>query len=63
MSERKAVTLAMVAALAVTTAACAAVMLLGGGGELVAVTMFVVGGLGVDRISKLIMSFDSPKRR
>jgi len=63
MSERKAVTLAMIAGISVTTAACAAVMLMGGGGELVAVTMFVVGGLAVDQISKLIMSFDSPKRR
>jgi len=63
MSERKAVTLAMIAGILVTTAACAAVMLMGGGGELVAVTMFVVGGLAVDQISKLIMSFESPSRR
>ncbi|MFL5899051.1 MAG: hypothetical protein ACJ76D_11430 [Solirubrobacterales bacterium] len=52
----------MIGVVLVTTAACAAGMLVGGGGELVAVTMFVVGGLGVDQVSKLILSFDSPKR-
>lgn len=62
MSERRAVTLAMSSGILVTSAACLAVILLGGGGELVAVTMLVVGGLAVDRISKLIMGFESPKR-
>jgi len=62
MSERRAVTLALAAAVAVASAACAAVLALGGSGELVAVTMFLVGGLGVDQVSKLIMSFDRPKR-
>jgi len=33
-------------------------MAMGGGGELVAVAMAVFLGLGVDQISKLIMSFD-----
>jgi len=63
MSERKAVTLALAAVVVITSAACAAVMALGGGGELGVVTMFLVGGLGVDQVSKLIMSFDDPKRR
>jgi hypothetical protein len=63
MSERKTVTLALAAVVLIASAACAAVMALGGGGELVAVTMFLVGGLGVDQVSKLIMSFDDPKRR
>jgi hypothetical protein len=62
MSERKAVILAMFAVTLITSSACAGVMLLGGGGELVAVTMFVVGGLGVDRISKLMMGFDVSDR-
>ncbi|HWO46521.1 MAG TPA: hypothetical protein VNM41_00545 [Solirubrobacterales bacterium] len=63
MSERRAVTLALAAAVTVASAACAAVLALGGSGELVAVTMFLVGGLGVDQVSKLIMSFDRPRRR
>lgn len=58
MSERKAVTLAMTAVVLVTSAACWAVMALGGGGELLAVTMVVFLGFGVDQVSKLIMSFD-----
>lgn len=58
MSERKTMTLAMAAVVLITSVACGAVMVLGGGGDLVAVTMFLVGGLGVDQVSKLMMSFD-----
>jgi hypothetical protein len=58
MSERKAVTLAGIAVVLLTTAACGAVMALGGGGELVGVTMVLVMGVGIDQVSKLMMSFD-----
>lgn len=57
MDEHK-VTLAMVAGVLLTIAACGVVMALGGGGELVAVTLVVVGGLGADQVSRLIMSVD-----
>lgn len=57
MSEHK-VTLAMIAVALLTVAACGVVMALGGSGELVAVTLVVVGGLGADQVSRLIMSVD-----
>jgi hypothetical protein len=63
MSERKAVTLALVLLTLATTLVCATVMALGGGNELVVLTTVVILGLGVDQISKLIMSFDGPERR
>ena len=63
MGKRKAVTLALSAVVIVTTAACGAVMALGGGGELVAVTMFLGLSLGVDQVSKLILSYGPTQRR
>lgn len=48
---------------ALTGVACAILMALGAGGELVAVAMVVVGGLGVDQVSRIGMSYDSPDRR
>jgi len=58
MSERKLVTLAGIAVVLLSTAAWGAVVALGGGGELAAVAMILVFGLGIDQVSKLIMSFD-----
>jgi len=63
MSERKAITLAIIAGVLVTTAACAAVVVVGGGTELGVATALLVAGLAVDQIAKLIMNFDSPKRQ
>jgi hypothetical protein len=63
MTERKAVTLALSAVVLLTTAACGAVVALGGGGEIVVVVMILVLGLGVDQVSKLILSYGPPDRR
>jgi len=58
MTERRAVTLALMALALISMAACGAVIALGGGDELAALAMILVLGVGVDQISKLIMSFD-----
>jgi hypothetical protein len=63
MSERKAVTLGLILVVSLTSAVCAALMLLGAGGDMVAVAMIVVGGLGVDQLSRLIMSYEPRSRR
>jgi ABC-type Zn uptake system ZnuABC Zn-binding protein ZnuA len=63
MSEQKAVTGAMAVVVLLTVAVCAAMMALGAKNELVVVATFVVAGLGVDQVSKLILSYDSPDRR
>jgi hypothetical protein len=58
MSERKAVTLVGIAVVLLSTGAWIAVVALGGGGYLATAAMIVVMGLGLDQVSKLIMSFD-----
>ncbi|HEX6667151.1 MAG TPA: hypothetical protein VF081_11210 [Solirubrobacterales bacterium] len=63
MSERRALTLGLIVTIVLTAGACATLMALGAGGELVAVAMVVVGGLGVDQVSRIGMSYDSPDRR
>jgi ABC-type Zn uptake system ZnuABC Zn-binding protein ZnuA len=63
MSEQKAVTGAMAVVVLLTVAVCGAMTALGAKNELVVVATFVVAGLGVDQVSKLILSYDSPDRR
>lgn len=62
MSERRAITLALLAVVLTAGAACVTVLLLGAGTEPAAAAAIVVTGLGVDRMSKLIMNFGSPDR-
>jgi len=63
MSERKALTLAVVAVLGTAMAACVAVLLLGGGTEPASAAAILITVIGVERIATLIMNFDSPRRR
>lgn len=58
MSERRAVTLAIVALAILSGAVYAAVAALGGDEGLPIVAVIVVLGIGVDQISKLIISYD-----
>lgn len=57
MSERTAVTLTGLAGVLLSTAALVAVMALGGNNELALAAWIVVFALGVDRLSKTIMSY------
>jgi uncharacterized protein GlcG (DUF336 family) len=63
MSEFKALSVTFAAVVILTTAVCAALMVMNVGGELIAVAMIVVGGLGVDRLSRIGMRYDRPSRR
>lgn len=62
MSERKAITLAVIAVVLAAMTACVAVLLLGAGTEPAAAAAILVAGLGVDRMAKLILNFGSPDR-
>jgi hypothetical protein len=57
MSERTAVVLVGSAGVLLSTGACGAVMALGGNNELAVAALLVVFALGVDQLSKLIMSY------
>lgn len=58
MSEGKAVTLVGIATVVLSAAVWLAVVSLGGNGALATLAMFVVGGLGVDQMSRLGMKYD-----
>jgi hypothetical protein len=60
MSERKAVTLAGMGVVLLSALVCAGLTLLGLQRELVVVATFVSFGVGIDRVSKLIMSYETP---
>jgi hypothetical protein len=61
MGKQKTTTLVMILTILLSTGAWTLVVALGGGGELAVVAMFLVGGLGVDQVSRLIMRDDQPK--
>jgi hypothetical protein len=63
MSEGRALTYVFAATVAITTAVCAALMVLHVGGLLIAVAMIVVGGLGADTLSRVVMHYPPPERR
>jgi hypothetical protein len=63
MSERRAITLAVIGVVGTAIAACVTVLLLGAGTEPAAAAAILVAVLGVDRMAKLILDFGSPKRR
>jgi len=63
MSERRAITLAVIGVLGTAMAACVTVLLLGGGTEPASAAAILVTLLGVDRIAKLIMDFGSTDHR
>lgn len=58
MTESKAVTLVGIAAVVLGAGAWLAVVLLGGNGALATLAMFVVGGLGIDQMSRIGMRYD-----
>jgi hypothetical protein len=58
MTEGKAVTLVGIAAVVLGAGAWLAVVLLGGNGALATLAMFVVGGLGIDQMSRIGMRYD-----
>jgi hypothetical protein len=58
MRDQKAVTLAMIGVSLLAPAVWTAVVALGGSGELGVAAMLVVGGLGIDQVSRLIMLRD-----
>jgi hypothetical protein len=58
MSEGKAVTLAMIVTVLLSAGAWLAVVLLSRDGMLATAAMLVVGGLGVDQMSRLGMRYD-----
>lgn len=58
MSEAKAVTLAGIAAVVLGAGAWLAVARLSGNGALATVAMFVVGGIGIDQMSRVGMKYD-----
>lgn len=58
MSEGKAVTLAGIATVVLGAGAWLAVALLSGNGALATVAMFVVGGIGIDQMSRVGMKYD-----
>jgi hypothetical protein len=58
MTEGKAVTLVGIATLLLGAGAWLAVVLLGGNGALATLAMFVVGGLGIDQMSRIAMWYD-----
>jgi hypothetical protein len=58
MSERKAMTLVMIAVVILPPGACGVVMALTGSTEFAAAAMLAVLGLGVDQMSRLMMKYD-----
>ena len=58
MTEGKAVTLVGIAAVVLGAGAWLAVVFLGGNGALATLAMFVVGGIGIDQMSRVGMRYD-----
>jgi hypothetical protein len=58
MSERKAIALVMTVTVLSGLGAWLAVVLLGGNGGLATAAMIVVGGVGIDQMSRLGMRYD-----
>jgi hypothetical protein len=63
MSERRAITIALIAVVLAAMIACVTVLLLGAGTEPAAAAAILVAGIGVDRMAKLILDFGSPGRQ
>jgi hypothetical protein len=63
MSKGRALTYLFAATVAFTTAVCAALMVLHVDGLLIAAAMVVVGGLGADALSRVVMHYAPPGHR